>query len=65
MKDTTFGGNVVLQLQKDFPDRCFKTITYGAAVLDPLGSDKAKIGQANVLRFRKDGDLVSVSTTLR
>ena len=34
----SLGGDVVLQLQKDFPERHFKTITYGARVLDLLGA---------------------------
>ncbi len=53
------GGSVVLQLQKDSPERHFKTITYGAPVWDPLGTQKAEIGQENVVRFSNNGDLVS------
>jgi hypothetical protein len=56
----SLGGSVVLQLQKDFPERNLKTVTYGAPVMDPFGLDKAKIGQANVLRFSNKGDPVSV-----
>ena len=55
----SLGGDVVLQLQKDSPERHFKTVTYGAALVDPLGSDKAKLGQASVLRFSNNGDPVS------
>ena len=55
----SLGGSVALQLQKDFPEKNFKTVTYGAPVWDPLGSDKAKIGQENVLRFSNKGDVVS------
>ncbi len=49
-----------MQLQKNSPERHLKTITHGAAVLNPFGSDTAKIGQANVLRFRNDGDLANL-----
>jgi hypothetical protein len=42
------GGDVVLQLQKDSPERHFKTVTYGAPVLDLFGSQKAKEGHENV-----------------
>ena len=55
----SLGGDVVLQLQKDFPERHFKTITYGAPVLDLFGTQNADIGQENVLRFSNNGDLVS------
>ena len=55
----SLGGSVALPLQKDFPERNLKTVTYGAPVWDPLGSDKAKIGQENVLRFSNKGDIVS------
>ncbi len=55
----SLGGSVALQLQKDFPERNFKTVTYGAPVWDPLGSDKAKLGQENVSRFSNKGDIVS------
>ncbi len=48
----SLGGAVVLQLQKDFPDRHFKTVTYGAPVLDLFGTQKADIGQENVARFQ-------------
>ena len=44
----SLGGDVVLQLEKDFPERRFKMITYGGAVWDPLGTQKAKEGQENV-----------------
>ena len=56
----SLGGEVVLQLQKDFPERHFKTITYGAPVLDLFGTQKANEGQANALRFSNNGDLVSM-----
>ncbi len=34
-------------------------MSHGAAVLDPLGSNKTMIRQANVLRFNNDGYLVT------
>ena len=49
-----------MQLEKDFPERHFKTITYGGAVWDPLGTQKAEEGQENVLKFSNNGDIVSV-----
>ena len=55
----SLGGSVVLQLQKDFPDRNLKTVTYGAPVWDPFGKQKKEIGQENVLRFSNSGDIVS------
>ena len=36
----SLGGSVVLQLQRDFPNRFKKTVTYGAPVWDPLGMQK-------------------------
>ena len=36
----SLGGSVVLQLQKDFPNRFKKTVTYGAPVWDPFGMQK-------------------------
>ena len=48
-----------MQLQKESPERHFKTITYGAPVLNLFGTQKAKEGQANILRFSNNGDLVS------
>ena len=36
----SLGGAVVLQLQKDFPDRNLKTLTQGAPVWDPSGRQK-------------------------
>ena len=38
----SLGGSVVLQLQKDFPDRLKKTVTYGAPVWDPSGRQKKR-----------------------
>jgi pimeloyl-ACP methyl ester carboxylesterase len=55
----SLGGAVVLQLQKDFPERNLKTFTQGAPVLDLLGTQKAEIGAANVMRVSNKGDLVS------
>ena len=55
----SLGGAVVLQLQKDFPERNLKTVTYGAPVWDPFGRQKRDIGQENVLRFSNKGDIVS------
>ena len=55
----SLGGAVVLQLQKDFPERNLKTFTQGAPVWDPFGTQKAKIGQENVMRVSNNGDLVS------
>ena len=48
-----------MQLQNFSPERHFKTITYGAPVLDLFGTQKANEGQANVMRFSNNGDLVS------
>ena len=50
----------MLQLQKDFPERHLKTFTQGAPVWDPLGTQKAEIGQENVMRVSNNGDLVSM-----
>ena len=55
----SLGGAVVLQLQKDFPERNLKTFTQGAPVFDPLGTQKAEIGAQNVMRVSNKGDLVS------
>jgi hypothetical protein len=55
----SLGGAVVLQLQKDFPERNLKTFTQGAPVLDLLGTQKAEIGAENVMRVSNNGDLVS------
>ena len=55
----SLGGAVVLQLQKDFPERHLKTFTQGAPVLDLLGTQKAEIGAENVMRVSNNGDLVS------
>ncbi len=49
----------MLQLQKDFPVRNISTVTWGAPVWDPFGTQKAEIGQENVSRFNTNGDLVS------
>ena len=56
----SLGGSVVLQLQKDFPDRLKKTVTWGAPVMDLLGTQKAEVGQENVDRKSNRGDLVSI-----
>jgi hypothetical protein len=55
----SLGGAVVLQLQKDFPERNLKTFTQGAPVFDPLGTQKAEIGAQNVMRVSNKGDIVS------
>ena len=55
----SLGGAVVLQLQKDFPERKLKTFTQGAPVLDLLGTQKAEIGAENVMRVSNKGDIVS------
>ena len=55
----SLGGSVVLQLQKDFPERKLKTFTQGAPVLDLFGTQKAEIGAENVMRVSNNGDLVS------
>ena len=56
----SLGGAVALQLQKDFPNRVKKTVTWGAPVWDPLGTQKAEVGQENVDRKSNRGDLVSI-----
>ena len=56
----SLGGAVVLQLQKDFPERNLKTVTYGAPVWDLFGRQKQEVGQENVRRYRDKGDLVSI-----
>ena len=55
----SLGGAVVLQLQKDFPERHLKTFTQGAPVWDPFGTQKKEIGAENVMRVSNKGDLVS------
>ena len=55
----SLGGSVVLQLQKDYPERNLKTFTQGAPVLNLFGTQKAEIGQENVMRVSNNGDLVS------
>ena len=55
----SLGGAVALQLQKDFPDRVEKTVTYNAPVWDPFGRQKKEVGQENVLRFSNKGDIVT------
>ena len=50
---------MVLQLQKDLPERKLKTFTQGAPVWDPLGLQKAEIRAENEMRVNNDGDLVS------
>jgi hypothetical protein len=56
----SLGGAVALQLQKDFPNRVKKTVTWGAPVLDLFGTQKAEVGQENVDRQSNKGDLVSI-----
>ena len=56
----SLGGAVALQLQKDFPNRVKQTVTWGAPVWDPLGTQKAEVGQENVDRKSNRGDLVSI-----
>ena len=56
----SLGGAVALQLQKDFPNRVKQTVTWGAPVWDPLGTQKAEVGQENVDRKSNKGDLVSI-----
>ena len=55
----SLGGSVVLQLQKDFPEKNLKTFTQGAPVMDLLGTQKADIGADNVMRVSNNGDIVS------
>ena len=43
-----------------FPNRVKKTVTWGAPVWDPLGTQKAEVGQENVDRKSNKGDLVSI-----
>jgi hypothetical protein len=56
--DTVFGhslgGSVSLELQKNYPDRKLKSRTYGAPVMDLLGSESE-----NVDRYRNWLDPVS------
>jgi len=56
----SLGGAVALQLEKDFPGRVAKTVTYGAPVWDPFGRQKKEVGQENVVRFSNTGDIVSI-----
>jgi hypothetical protein len=56
----SLGGAVALQLQKDFPNRVKQTVTWGAPVWDPLGTQKAEVGQENIDRKSNRGDLVSI-----
>jgi hypothetical protein len=56
----SLGGAVALQLQKDFPNRVKKTVTWGAPVLDLFGTQKAEVGQENVDRQSNRGDIVSI-----
>ena len=51
----SLGGSVSLELQKNYPDRIKKGRTYGATVMDLLGSESE-----NVDRYRKWFDPVSV-----
>ncbi len=56
----SLGGSVVLQLQKDFPERSLTTFTQGAPVWDPFGRQKREIGQDKVERVSNWGDPVSM-----
>ena len=40
----SLGGAVALQLQKDFPDKLKKTVTWRAPVREPLGTQKEEVG---------------------
>ena len=51
----SLGGSVSLELQKNYPDRKLKSRTYGAPVMDLLGSESE-----NVDRYRNWLDPVSV-----
>ena len=51
----SLGGSVSLELQKNYPDRKLKSRTYGAPVMDLLGSEAE-----NVDRYRNWFDPVSV-----
>ena len=51
----SLGGSVSLELQKNYPDRKLKSRTYGAPVMDLLGSESE-----NVDRYRNCIDPVSV-----
>jgi len=69
----SLGGSVVLELQKQYPDRGLKSRTYGAPVWDPLGLDRVPYDTWKSLgkpdhgftpempeRFRNYGDIVSI-----
>ena len=51
----SLGGSVSLELQKNYPDRVKKNRTYGAPVMDLLGSESE-----NVDRYRNWFDPVSI-----
>ena len=51
----SLGGSVSLELQKNYPDRVKKSRTYGAPVMDLLGSESE-----NVDRYRNRFDPVSI-----
>ena len=51
----SLGGSVSLELQKNYPDRIKKSRTYGAPVMDLLGSESE-----NVDRYRNWFDPVSI-----
>ena len=51
----SLGGSVSLELQKNYPDRVKKSSTYGAPVMDLLGSESE-----NVDRYRNWFDPVSI-----
>ncbi len=56
----SLGGVVVLQLQKDFPERHLKTFTQGAPVRGPFGVQKNEIRQESAMRVSNNGDIVSM-----
>ena len=63
----SLGGAVALELQKQYPQRNFKTRTYGSATWDPVGNDlisswKDKGGYTapKVERYRNYGDIFSI-----
>ncbi len=51
------GGAVVLELEKQYPNRFNKTRTYSAPVFSPLGFERL---DQNHLRFRTTGDPIAV-----
>jgi hypothetical protein len=51
----SLGGSVILEIRKQYPDRTFKTITYGAPVKSISTPDNI-----DNKRFRNIGDPVSI-----